>query len=60
MKLDREKLEEQKGMQNKAREKLNNMIPMIRFRPHFCNVKILILIDVDCGKDYKQAKGNES
>lgn len=51
MKLDREKLEEQKGMQNKAREKLNNMIPMIRFRPHFY---------VDCGKDYKQAKGNES
>ena len=39
MKLDREKLEEQKGMQNKAREKLNNMIPMIRFRPHFCNFK---------------------
>lgn len=33
MKLDRQKLEEQKGMQSKTKEKLNSMIPLIRFRP---------------------------
>lgn len=65
MKLDREKLQEQKGIESKIKEKLQAMNPILKFRlPQckiiYCNCNGHMAVDVSRGLDYKQSKGEQS
>lgn len=61
MKLDREKLEEQKNKEEYCRKKLDRMTPVITFRlPLGKHAVGDYSVAIDLGEGYKQARGEQS
>lgn len=59
MKLDREKLEEQKNKDQYVRNKLDRMMPCVTFRVPQCKLHTIFnfVTDIDLGTSNKRAKG---
>ena len=60
MKLDREKLEEQKNKEEYCRKKLDRMTPVITFRLPLGKPQKSHSVAIDLGEGYKQARGEQS
>ena len=60
MKLDREKLEEQKNKEEYCRKKLDRMTPVITFRLPLGKQISILSLAIDLGEGYKQARGEQS